>query len=95
MQIEFHPRANEDLETSLNWYSSRSSAAARNFLVAVDLALESIRDDPNRFSRIDKKHQACSVTKFPFQIVYHCDKNRIVVVAIAHAKRKPGYWQAR
>ena len=50
MRIDFHPGATEDLESSSDWYAQRSSTAARNFLVAVDLAITSISDDPERFS---------------------------------------------
>ena len=95
MRIEFHPDATAELEASADWYSERSPGASRNFLVAIDVALASIVQDPRRLFRVDERHQACSVVKFPFQIVYRHDPNRILIVAIAHAKRRPGYWRDR
>ena len=95
MRTDFHPGAAEDLETSTDWYAERSPSAARSFLVAVDLAITSIANDPARFLRVDERHQACSVVKFPFQIVYRHEKDRVVIIAIAHAKRRPGYWRDR
>ena len=95
MQVDFHPDATIELTESSDWYAERSSRAARDFLVAVDVAVASIVDDPERFVHIDDRHQSCSVIKFPFQIVYRFSNDRIVVVAIAHAKRRPGYWRGR
>jgi len=95
MQVEFHPDAKIELAESADWYAERSSRAAREFLVAIDIAIASIVDDPERFLHIDDRHQSCSVIKFPFQIVYRFNSNRIAVIAIAHVKRRPRYWQGR
>jgi plasmid stabilization system protein ParE len=95
MQVDFHPDANIKLAESADCYAERSPIAARNFLVAVDVAIASIVDDPERFVRIDDRHQSCSVMKFPFQVVYRVDDDRVVVIAVAHAKRRPGYWRGR
>ncbi len=95
MRVDFHPDATAELSESANWYAERGPSAARNFLVAVDIAIASIAADPKRFMRIDDQHQSCGVIKFPFQIVYRYISNRIEVIAVAHAKRRPGYWRDR
>ena len=95
MQVEFHPDATDELESSANWYADRSQTAAQNFLVAVDLAIDSIVSDPERFARLDDRHRGCSVTRFPFQIVFRHDEGRVTIVAVAHAKRRPQYWHGR
>lgn len=95
MQVDFHPDARVELAESADWYAERSAKAARNFLVAIDVAVASIADDPARFSHIDDRHQSCSVIKFPFQVVYRFTEDRVVVIAVAHAKRRPGYWRGR
>ena len=95
MRISFHPEATAELEASAGWYAERSPRAARDFCVAVDVALTSIEADPKRFVRIDDRHRSCSVRKFPFQIIFRCGDDRIHVIAVAHAKRRPGYWRDR
>ncbi|MBC8353297.1 MAG: type II toxin-antitoxin system RelE/ParE family toxin [Planctomycetes bacterium] len=95
MRTSFHPEATAELEASADWYAERSPTTARDFCVAVDVALASIEANPERFARIDVRHRACSVQKFPFQIVFRHDQHRVHVVAIAHAKRRPGYWRNR
>jgi plasmid stabilization system protein ParE len=95
MRIEFHPEATAELESSAAWYAERSATAVRGFLVAVDVAIRSIMADPTRFALSDDQHRHCGVPRFPFQIVFRVDGLSVVVVAIAHARRRPGYWQPR
>lgn len=95
MLVELHPDATAELASSADWYAERSPAASRSFLVAVDIAIANIKCDPNRFSLIDDRHQSCAVIKFPFQIVFRQIPGRILIVAIAHAKRRPDYWRER
>lgn len=94
-RINFHPDATQELEQSAKWYGERSEAAARGFAIAVDAAIKKISDDPGRFARIDARHSACSVERYPFQIVFRDDGTHIDIVAVAHAKRQPEYWKAR
>lgn len=95
MQVDFHPAATIEVSESTNWYSKHSPTAARNFLVAIDVAIATIVDDPERFAYVDERHQACSVTKFPYQIVFRRTLGRIEVIAVVHARRRPGYWRDR
>lgn len=95
MRIDFHPAATVELEESADWYTQRSTTAGRGFALAVDAALKKICHNPDRFPRIDSRHKACGLERYPFQIVFHKDTERIYVVAVAHAARRPGYWQER
>lgn len=95
MRVEFHPDATAELSESADWYAEHSSIAAQNFLVAIDVTVSSIVDDPARFAKIDSRHRSCSVAKFPFLIVFRHDHTLVEVIAVAHAKRRPGYWQGR
>ena len=95
MRVDFHPEAAAELEDSADWYGERSPSAAQNFAVAVDLAIAKICQDPDRFTWVDDVHQSCSVMKFPFQIVYRKDSDRITVIAVAHATRRSRFWRNR
>ncbi|MHB0958931.1 MAG: hypothetical protein ACYC0X_26630 [Pirellulaceae bacterium] len=33
--------------------------------------------------------------RFPFVVIYRVTTDRIEIVAIAHGRRKPGYWKRR
>jgi plasmid stabilization system protein ParE len=95
VRIDFHPAATEELERSAAWYEQRSQLAAQRFAIAIDEALSKVATDPERFIRIDAQHRSCSVKDFPFQVVFRHANARVIVVAIAHAKRRPHYWRLR
>jgi plasmid stabilization system protein ParE len=93
--VEFVPGARVDFDESFDWYAQRSATAAVEFAEAVDAAVISIAGDPERFPSIDGRHRESGLRRFPFRIVFRCEPDRIVVVAIAHASRSPGYWGER
>ena len=43
----------------------------------------------------DQKTRRLFVARFPYQIVYRVRPREIVIVALAHLKRRPGYWKHR
>jgi len=93
--VDFLPGARLDFDESFDWYAARSSVAAHRFSVAVESALSRIAKFPVQFARIDDRHRECVVKRFPFRIVFREETIRIVIVAVAHAKRRPGYWKSR
>jgi plasmid stabilization system protein ParE len=95
LPVDYLPAARRDFNESFDWYAERSVRAAVGFTNAVDLALSAISADPKRFAKVDEHHRECRVGRFPFRIVYRITPDRIVVVAVAHAKRRPGFWKER
>jgi plasmid stabilization system protein ParE len=95
LPADYLPGARRDFDESFDWYAARSAQAAVRFANAIDAALAALCADPERFARIDDRHRECPVKRFPFRIVYRVVDGRVLVVAIAHAKRRPGYWQER
>jgi plasmid stabilization system protein ParE len=95
LPVDYLLGARQDFDESFDWYATRSTEAAVRFDTAVDAALSAIAADPHRFEALDDIHRACPVARYPFRVVYRVESDRILVVAIAHAKRRPGYWKSR
>jgi plasmid stabilization system protein ParE len=93
--IEFGAGARADFDESFDWYAERSEIAALGFVQAVEDAFNKIIFDPNRFSRTIRGCQYCPLKRYPFRVVFHQDAERVLIVAIAHAKRRPFYWRNR
>lgn len=95
LPVDFLPGARRDFDESFAWYTANSAQAAVRFVDAVEAALYAISSNPMQFGTIDDIHRDCPVKKFPFRLVYRLIQNRVLVVAIAHAKRRPGFWKDR
>lgn len=95
MRIEFHPAAIAELLEAQNWYEERSSDAARSFVSEFEWALEKIQEAPERWRRHTAGTRRYYMPNFPFSIVYRVSSECIVVIAVAHHRRRPDYWQRR
>ena len=46
-------------------------------------------------SKFDDQRRRLVVRKFPFSIIYELHGNDVVILAVAHGKRRPNYWRER
>jgi plasmid stabilization system protein ParE len=60
-------------------------------------AIQRVAQDPEAGSpvSVDRNIRRVLVARFPYQVVYRVRPDAVVIVAIAHAKRRPGYWMDR
>jgi plasmid stabilization system protein ParE len=93
--VRYLPAARVDFDESFNWYATQNVVSARQFVQAIDATLTRISTDPESFPLVDRHHRACSLRRFPFRIVYRWCDDHVLVVAVAHAKRRPGFWRHR
>lgn len=93
--LKFHSEASEELVDAEEWYFKKSPNAAAHFILSVRETTEKIVSNPKRFVFATKKYQSCSVEDFPYEVIFHHEGNLITIMAVAHAKRRPGYWKRR
>ena len=91
----FHPAAWEEFEAADDWYAERSPDASLGFLSAIADALDNIRSAPRRWPPYLFRTRRFVLQRFPFSVIYLDDPDMVRIVAVAHAKRKPGYWRRR
>jgi plasmid stabilization system protein ParE len=93
--IEFHPEAIAEARDAREWYAERSSVAGDAFMAELDVAIDAICRSPHRWTT-HLHHTRCYLMKrFPYMVVYRVTDEKLQVVAVAHGKRKPGYWRRR
>ena len=91
--IEYLAGARADFDESFDWYRVRSVGAAIGFASAVEEAMDKIVADPGRFPSTHGGCRYCTLKHYPFRLVFRDETDRLLVVAIAHAKRCAGYWR--
>ena len=94
-EIPFHPGATQDYEEAYVWYFGHSIDLAAEFEREIDRGLRLIADNPFRWPKFDAERRRVVLRKFPYSIVYEIVKEKIVVLAIAHGRRRPYYWRDR
>jgi toxin ParE1/3/4 len=94
-RYRLHPEAWAELEIADDWYFAHSVDASIEFLSSLDEALDKISNAPLRWPSYLHGTRRYVLPRFPFSIVYLDENNLLTVIAIAHSKRKPGYWKDR
>jgi len=92
-QIAFHPAAIEEGVAAAHWYRLRSRRAAERFVKEITRALDRIADAPQRWPAGPNGTRKVRLPCFPFRIIYRDTGETLQILAIAHAKRRPGYWR--
>jgi plasmid stabilization system protein ParE len=89
--------ASDELREAVRWYEARRSGLGGEFFDAVAATILLIETNPEIGTRIsaDGQTRRVLVARFPYQIVYRIRPTEIVIVAVAHLKRRPGYWKNR
>jgi len=95
LPVEFHPAAAEDAEAAARWYHERSPQAATAYLAEVTRAVRQVSEAPEQWPPYIEDTRRYIFRRFPFFLIYRVASNRIQVIAIAHAHRRPGFWRTR
>jgi plasmid stabilization system protein ParE len=93
--IRFHPEAEQEYLAALSWYGEHSVIATTDFESAVSRAVQTIGAAPERWPLCYREFRKYTLHQFPFSIVYRELSSEVVVFAVAHARRRPGYWKGR
>ena len=93
IKVEFHPEAEQDLSEAKSWYRERSKLAARAFATEFAYAVRQISSSPNRWPEDRPEERRFVLSRFPFSILYRVRTNTIFITAVAHQRRRPGYWR--
>jgi plasmid stabilization system protein ParE len=94
--ITVHDQAQVEIDEATAWYESERSGLGSEFLTEIERAVGRIRENPVR----GVPYKATTfrfllVRRFPYVIYYTELRDRIWIAAVAHAKRRPGYWRRR
>ena len=95
IRYSFHPDAEADLKEASRFYESRMVGLGKSFSAEVERTISLIREFPDAGSPVGDRRRRVLVDRFPYSVVYRRDPDSVVIVAIAHQRRRPGYWRQR
>lgn len=96
MDVRFHRLAIREYEERRTWYERRREGLGDAFRDEVDRAVARIAKSPNRWPVVFVKFRKVRPRRFPYLLYDHVvDASLALVLAVAHARRRPGYWKRR
>jgi plasmid stabilization system protein ParE len=91
----FHPQADEEYAQAAQYYAAVSPELGARFFDEIERLIAEARQHPDRFFRFCPPARRALARKFPYSVVYLDEADRVLIVAVMHAKRRPGYWLKR
>lgn len=100
MKIRALPEADAEALDAALWYEDERTGLGDDFLAARERAIERIEGTPQGLPRLeyyDGRHEIRRVLmrRFPYAVIFQVRADELLVVAIAHVKRRPLYWLDR
>jgi hypothetical protein len=97
MALKLHPEAELEYAEAIRWYEQDYEGRGARFFEAVETAFDRIEaDGAHTFPRWRRTDFRYLVThRFPYRLIFREEPGGIVVYAVAHNKKRPGYWKKR
>jgi len=95
LPVEFHPAARAEADAAFDYYLECSPRAAEVFLGDLESARAAIEASTDTWAEYLYGTRRYLLSQFPFVVVYRVTPRRIEPIAVAHGRRRPGYWKDR
>jgi toxin ParE1/3/4 len=91
----FHPAARTELRAAASFYESRLSGLGAAFVAEIERISAFVASRPTAGAPLGQQLRRISVRRFPFTIIYRLSSSGVDILAVAHQRRRPGYWRDR
>ena len=95
MIVEFLEDAEQELVKAALWYESKEVGLGVRFRDEIAHVIERIAEDPLLWRERSGGYRRVNCPVFPYYISFFIRGSRIIIAAVAHGHRKPGYWKSR
>lgn len=95
LPVVSHPEADAELEAAAQWYEQRQPKLGETFLQDFEATLRRVRQNPERWRRIQGQNRKLNFSRFPYAIVFSAERKIIFIKAVMHLHRRPLYWKHR
>jgi plasmid stabilization system protein ParE len=93
--LRIRSEAKEEIDAAFEWYFKRSPKAADAFLEEIETSLRNIASAPQHYPIFTSNIRRRVMAVFPYSVIFREEADSILILAVAHAKRRPGYWAKR
>lgn len=95
MNWDFHPDALSEYEAAALYYAAIDQELQLRFIQSIEESIELILESPSRWRVLDEDIRRYIVHMFPYGILYTVENDFVLIVAVMHFSREPGYWKDR
>jgi plasmid stabilization system protein ParE len=94
-RLRIQSQAQQEINEAFDWYFKHSPQSADAFLTEIGASIAQIASRPQLYPAYTRNTRRRILANFPYSVVFQEKDEIILVVAVAHSKRRPGYWRGR
>jgi plasmid stabilization system protein ParE len=95
MNSEFFPEAEEEFREAVRHYENDAPGVGLRFVAEVRKGVTFISENPFAAPVVGSDLRRKVLNHFPYSLLYAVESELVVIVAVAHQKRRPRYWRSR
>jgi len=89
------PEAESELADAYDRYEHLVSGLGTEFLLCVEAVFNAVVRAPRQFPLINGRARRALARRFPYEVFFIEDDQRVVILSVFHARRNPKRWQER
>lgn len=95
MKAILHPEAEQEFIEALGHYQTISPELGTRFYDVLSVLLQEAGEHPRRYRLYEPPVRRLMARGFPYAVLYVEKADRVLILAVMHLKRQPGYWRNR
>ena len=95
MRIEFHTAALQEIIDYARYYENKLQGLGADFTSELHRLLALLNENPEIDAVLEASYRRLLFDRFPFVLIYRTKGATLRILAVAHQRRKPGYWKGR
>lgn len=95
MKISLTPEAEQELIEGARFYAKEGNTdLGRAFIAAFERSAALLEEMPLLGAPWHGSVRRLPLHRFPYSLVYRVRADEVIVLALAHQRRKPGFWRS-
>jgi plasmid stabilization system protein ParE len=93
--FRFLPLAEKELQEAAQFYNEERSGFGDLLLAEFETVMARLGRHPESGAMVSRRLRVARLNDFRYSVIYKVEGEELIVVAVAHQSRKPGYWKGR
>ncbi len=94
-RLRYHEAAEEELLHEIGYLEFQAQGLGRRFFAEIRRAEDRIAQFPQSAQEIRPGIRKCILRAFQYALIYAIERDGVLILAVAHHRRRPGYWAGR
>src|SRR5436190_1857852 len=99
MKLKIHPDADTELDEAFDYYERQVPGLGAKFVDQFVRGSRAIVATPERFpaepAELGRSLHRYRLKRFPYVLIYQIRSDHLLLLAVMHCHRRPGYWSHR